>query len=257
VNEPWAPYHDLLREVPEGTVRDCFVGQVWTLVTTDAGSTGVAQTFPQGLDESALPGSVAGSDLRVIAGRILSWNYYEAAVGCAALNASFNTRERVERASGRALEDLAVAGAAVFEQVARDFAGGKVAVIGRFPALDIVAGACELTVLERNPGRGDTPSAASEYLLGEQDCVCITGTAVINKTLPRLLELTRRAFTVLIGPTVPLSPVWFDHGVDRLAGAVVTDPEGVRRCVKEGAHRRTFRAGLMTVQMSATDLGRR
>jgi uncharacterized protein (DUF4213/DUF364 family) len=257
VNEPWAPYRALLREVPDGTVRDCFVGQVWTLVTTDAGGTGVAQTFPQGLDESALPGSVAGSDLRATAGRLLSWNYYEAAVGCAAVNAVLNTRERLERAVGRALEDLAVTGANVFEQVARDFSGRKVAVIGRFPALDLVAAACELTVLERDPGRGDIPSAASEYLLAEQDCVCITGTAVINKTLPRLLELTRKAFTVLIGPTVPLSPVWFDHGVDRLAGAVVTDPAGVQRCVKEGAHRRTFRAGLMTVQLSADELVRR
>jgi uncharacterized protein (DUF4213/DUF364 family) len=253
----WALYRDLLSEVPAGTVHDCVVGLVWTLITTETGDAGVSQTFPQGLDESLLPGSVAGADVRLAAQWLASWNYYEAAIGCAALNAVLNTRERVERMTECPLADLAVSGAAVFERVARDFAGGKVAVVGHFPALDVVGDACDLVVLEQEPQPGDTPAAAAEYLLAQQDCVCITGTSVINKTLPRLLELSRGAYTVLIGPTVPLSPVWFQHGVDLLAGAVITDAVGVRRCVQEGAHRRTFREGLTTVQISADDLGGR
>jgi uncharacterized protein (DUF4213/DUF364 family) len=108
--------------------------------------------------------------------------------------------------------------------------------------------------LERRPELGDTPDPACEYLLPRQDCVCITGTAVTNKTLPRLLQLSRSAYTVLVGPSVPLSRVWFDHGVDLVAGAVVTDPDGVRRCVMEGAHRRVFREGLTTMAIAVGDV---
>lgn len=253
----WLPYRRLLSAVPGGSVAECVVGLVWTSVVTDTGQTGVSLTFPQGLDESSLPGSVAGTALPTAARWIMSWNYYEAAIGCAVLNAIHNQPERIEEMTGRPLADFAVRGAALFESVAERFAGRKVAVVGHFPALKRVADACDLTVLERVPGRGDTPDPACEFLLAEQDCVCITGTAVTNKTLPRLLQLSRSAFTVLVGPSVPLSPVWFEHGVDLLAGAVITDPQGVYRCVREGAHRRAFREGLTTVQIAAADVIRR
>jgi uncharacterized protein (DUF4213/DUF364 family) len=253
----WRPYLDLLRRVPQGRITECVVGLVWTSVTTEGGEAGVALTFPQGLDESCLPGAVTGTDLRTAAQWLLSWNYYEAALGCAAVNATTNTRAAVEELTGRPIDELAVSGTALFEHVAERFAGRKVAVVGHFPVLKRVASLCDLTILERRPGSGDTPDPACEYLLAEQDCVCITGTAVTNKTLPRLLELARSAYVVLVGPSVPLSPVWFDYGVDLLAGAVVTDPVGVRRCVQEGAHRRVFREGLTTVQIAAADVRHR
>lgn len=253
----WLPYRRILADVPRGSVADCVAGLVWTSVVTDTGDVGVALTFPQGLDESNLPGSVAGTDLRTAARWLLSWRYYEAAIGCASVNAVTNTRARIEHVTQRPLEDLRCRGAALFERLAEQFAGGRVAVVGHFPALGKLGAACDLTVLERRPGNGDTPDPACEYVLPGQDCVCITGSAVTNKTLPRLLKLSRSAFTVLVGPSVPLSPVWFDHGVDLLAGAVVTDAAGVHRCVCEGAHRRTFREGLTTVQIAAGDIRRR
>lgn len=252
----WHPYRRILADVPDGAVADCVAGLVWTSVVTDAGGVGVALTFPQSLDESSLPGSVAGTDLRTAARWLLSWRYYEAAIGCAAVNAVTNTRARIEHVSGRPLDALRCSGTALFEHIAERFAGGSVAVVGHFPALKRLGAACELTILERRPGNGDTPDPACEYVLPRQDCVCITGTAVTNKTLPRLLELSRSAYTVLVGPSVPLSPVWFEHGVDLLAGAVVTDGAGVHRCVCEGAHRRAFREGLTTIQIAAHDVRR-
>lgn len=252
--EAWQPYHDLLNQVPAGEVVDCVVGLVWTLVTVDTGDAGVALTFRDGLDDSTLPGSVAGADLRAAASWVMSWNYYEAALGCASLNAVLNTRERVEEMTGRSVDELAVSGVGLFDRLAAEFAGGKVAVVGHFPTIERMAAHCDLTVLERRPGAGDTPDPACEYVLPEQDLVCITGTTVTNKTLPRLLELSRSAYVVLVGPSTPLSPVWFDYGVDLLAGAVVTDPLGVRRCVQEGAHRRVFREGLTTVAIAAADV---
>lgn len=250
-NAAWKPYLDLLSHIPGGTVVDCVVGAVWTSILNSDGRVGVSLTTLQGVDESILQGSIAGVGLLTAARWLLSWNSYEAAVGCAAVNSVLNTEENAECLSDRRLSEIAVRGTTVFERIARQFAGGKVAVVGHFPVLKAISDMCQLIVLERDPQRGDLPDPACEYVLGEQDCVCITGTAVANKTLPRLLELSQNAYIVLVGPSVPLSPVWFDYGVDLLAGAVVTDPEGVRRCVREGAHRRAFREGLTTVAISA------
>ena len=61
----------------------------------------------------------------------------------------------------------------------------------------------------------------------------ITGSSIVNKTLPRLLELCKNAYVVLTGPTVPLCPALLERGIDRLAGMVVTDRAGARRHAAE------------------------
>jgi uncharacterized protein (DUF4213/DUF364 family) len=69
--------------------------------------------------------------------------------------------------------------------------------------------------------------------------VGITGTALTNHTLERLLELcSPRAYVVILGDTAPLSPLFFDYGVDAVCGTVVIDTELALRCVSQGA---TFR----------------
>lgn len=86
----------------------------------------------------------------------------------------------------------------------------------------------QVYILERHPKPGDYPDSACEYLLPECDTVLITGSSMVNKTLPRLLELCKNAYVILTGPTVPLCPALLDFGIDRLAGMVVTDKAGAR-----------------------------
>ena len=39
----------------------------------------------------------------------------------------------------------------------------------------------------------------------------------------------------LVGPTSPLSPILFDHGIDAICGSKVIDVEKVTRSISEGA----------------------
>jgi uncharacterized protein (DUF4213/DUF364 family) len=46
---------------------------------------------------------------------------------------------------------------------------------------------------------------------------------------------------VMLGDTVPLSPVLFDYGVDALSGTRVVDPDLALRCVSQGANFRQIK----------------
>ena len=91
-------------------------------------------------------------------------------------------------------------------------------------------------VLERDPRPGDYPDAACDWLLPRCDVVLITGSSLINKTLPHLLELCENAVTILTGPSVPMCPALLDFGIDRLAGFVVTEREAMTAQVKYNVH---------------------
>ena len=95
----------------------------------------------------------------------------------------------------------------------------KAAIIGHFYNLEkFLTGAASISVLERKPWPGDYPDSACEYLLPQQDFVFITGSAFVNKTLPRLLQLSSAARAIVLGPSTPMSPTLFDYGADELSG---------------------------------------
>ena len=111
----------------------------------------------------------------------------------------------------------------VFTCLLNELRGKRVAVVGHFHNLERLSAICELSILERKPMLGDMPDPACEYILAEQDVVIMTATTLINKTMPRLLELSRNARVVVAGPSTPLHPLMFDHGVDLLGGLIVDD----------------------------------
>lgn len=88
---------------------------------------------------------------------------------------------------------------------------------------DALKGASEVYIIERDPKPGDYPDSACEYILPDCDIVIMTASAAINKTLPRLLELSKNAVSIIIGPTTPLCPELKALGIDRLSGMVVRD----------------------------------
>jgi uncharacterized protein (DUF4213/DUF364 family) len=158
--------------------------------------------------------------LRELAAAAKSWNFAEASLGMAAINAYWNSPERPLVARALELGDTEA-----FSAWKNRAAGKKVAVIGHFFNLEqTLGGVCELSILERRPGPGDYPDSAAEFLLPQSDFVFATGVTFTNKTFPRLLELSRAATFILAGPSVPLAPPLLDRGVRDLHSLVITDP---------------------------------
>lgn len=243
----WKIYDELIAAIPPDlTVRDCLLGLSWTLVRSRA--TGIAMTYLEGHPDVKLAGEINGMPLRQLAKYVKSWNYLEATMGLAAINSYFNTPEQVEKLCGCPLG--AQKQVSAFTHFQEQLRGKKVAVIGHFPDLDALTGICQLSILERRPQSGDFPDPACEYILPQQDYVFLTATTLINKTLPRLLELSGQAVIVLVGPSTPLTPILFQYGINVLAGTVVVDPQAVRQVVQEGGSLKLFQRGGQMVKIS-------
>ena len=96
----------------------------------------------------------------------------------------------------------------------------------------------KLWIFERGRSVDDTvlPDPASEELLPKADIVIITGSAIANGTIGRLLELSKNARTVgIVGPSASIIPdPLFKRGVDVIGGRIVTNPERAMQIVAEG-----------------------
>ena len=243
----WEIYDTLIEAVPpESTVKACLAGLHWFAVRSEG--TGLAMTPREGSASLPRAGEIAGMRTRALAASVKSWNLHEAALGLAAINSALNGGTSIERSAG--LSSRQQPDEDVFTYLLDEFRGKKVAVVGHFRNLERVQAVCELSILERLPQPGDLPDPACEWILPEQDFVVITATTLINKSLPRLLELSRKARVVLAGPSTPLTPRLFEFGIDMLGGLVVEDESSVWTVIQEGGQHQIFRGGSRMVKLS-------
>jgi uncharacterized protein (DUF4213/DUF364 family) len=240
----WELYDRLIEGIPAELVVESAVHAKWWLVKTNK-TVGISMYFEQGESgHRSLPDNVSGMNLKELAGYVKSWNFYEATLAVAAMNAYYNTPERIEPLNPSFSMDA-------FDEHLEEIRGKRVAVIGHFPFLDKIAGVAKLSILEKKPSAGDYPDSACEYILPEQDYVFITGTSLANKTLPRLLELSRGAKIILTGPSVPLAPLFFEYGVTELAGTIAQNHDELWEAVGRGEERGIFRHGARMLQIRA------
>lgn len=165
-------------------------------------------------------GAIEGKEILEIAAGLKSWEPVEAGLGLAALSSLIDPRgENVN----------------VFDYIMSRAPGKTVTCIGRFPFYERLAEAAARSyLLEINPQAGELPPFAAEEVIPESDLVIITGTALINKTLERLLELSRTGIAIVLGPSTPMSDVLFDFGASVIAGVRVVDQEQLFRSVAQG-----------------------
>jgi uncharacterized protein len=247
----WVIYDTLLAGIPEDLrISASLVGRTWCVVESEG--TGLAMNYRGGTGEGDIRPPYTGRRVAEVAGLAKSWDLPDASLGVAALNSVYNSPSRVAGWLNKPV--AAVRSEAAFDELLESMTGLKVTVVGHFPGMKKMADRCSLTVLERDPQEGDLPDFAAEYVLPEQDFVFVTGTTLTNKTLPRLLELSANATTVLLGPSVPLTPLWFDWGVDVLAGTLVLDQRAVWQAGLDGVHRQIFDRGAAMVQIAPDDV---
>lgn len=244
----WFLYDELLEIVPGTALVKRFTrGEHWLMIESDQGGIGMAHTFPAlhaSPEELERRYDIVGQPLRKVAALVKSWDFNEAGIGLAALNAAITaaTSESLRQAAENAQGDA-------FDFFLSGTKGKKVSVIGHFPYLDTLRDQCELSILERVPRPGDLPDTAAEYILPEQGFVYITGTTFVNKTITRLLELTKQAVVCLVGPSTPMHPLLFRHGVASLSGLLVLDYQGMADVLQGGGAEGIFDSHGMKVNM--------
>lgn len=250
----WTLYDQLIEGIPEDiTVYDYCSGSSWTYVESSLHQTGVARTVRVHGRKSRHMVSVTGKTLRETASLVKSWNFIDASIGAAALNAWYNSVEKVESVGGFTGHDLE--NKTMKERTKKDafiaFADEvhdkKVICVGHFPNIEKkFSQICDLSILERDPRGDDYPDSACEYILPQQDYVFITGMTLTNKTLPRLLQLaSKRAKVSIVGPSVPCAPLLAEYGVNNISGFCVTDADILKDRVKRGGKMDIFAGGRM------------
>jgi len=204
----------------DAPVREARAGSYWAAVWSRYCGLASTLTDPAQVDIERLTRVSA----RSLAQMAFSPVWKEAAIGIAAINSLLEIDETHCR-----------------ELNARDLlmergAGKKVALVGHFPFVPQLRDAVgELSVLELQPRPGDLPSSEAPRVVPEADVVAITGTALVNGTMEDLLGYCRpQSLVVLLGPTVPLSPLLFEYGVDVICGTRVVDPPAVLAYVEAG-----------------------
>lgn len=225
---------DLLDSVRDSDcpVRRVCVGLHWTVV--ESKYTGIAHTYKSGSkEELEFAGKLVGKSAFELAERLKSPKPLEASLGVAALNSLIESDGR----RGNVLTDVL------------EMTGGKtVTVVGRFPVNDKIARAAKKAyILEMEPGPGELPPEACEKVMPISDIILITATALINHTLPRLLELGAKANTIVLGPSTPMNDILFSYGVDTLAGVRVVDADALINSVMQGVKKFKKLAGLEAI----------
>ena len=184
----WKLYDDLYIGIPSGVrITGCIVGEKWTVVQAN-GNTGIARTLERPADPKKFAASFIGAYLRDT-GNHMKWDTLAAAgVGVAALNAWYNTYERVSGLNGIATlsADLPRSGVHVGDCADED-------------ALPL-------------PMRADFDEGAYARLKGAD--VIINADALTTKALPKLLDIVGENGNVMLeGYSLPATALFFAFGM--------------------------------------------
>ena len=219
-------YEILLARLPgDLTIQKLVHGISWTAAVLSDGRCGVAM-HTTGETVPRMFGSLIGLPLNQAGQAMLSWNMEEASEAFAAVNAFYNHPGcGFVKPEARTLDGIEMRGRTV----------GMVGMMighSNMTQEDFVP-AKKLYIVDREEKAGALPDSACEFCLPLCDLVIITGSAAINKTMPRLLELSRNAEVVLTGPTVSCCPALLELGIQRLSGRVITEKDAMLKAIVE------------------------
>ncbi len=157
-----------------------------------------------------------GKTCKQLAELLFSPHGLSVAVGLAACNAAINTDTAV--VENRPIQQV----------VAESGKRGETALVGNFPFAGwLQENVASFHLFELQPVANRLPKDKWDAVLKQITTAAITSTVLITRYGSYYLPRLSHAFTVMIGPSTPLTPFFFEQGVDILAGSRVTDPERV------------------------------
>ena len=227
---------EILKEIQDAPIDDVRIGLKYTAVKI-GNRIGLAHTMSDLKDTPRDVGKLVGMKLTSL---VHSWNLTEAGIGAAAINAQLKPKyyKKIN----------------IFKHVLNIFKKYEdIGIIGKFPFIESMKNnKNNIYVFEHKPVTGCLPASATEYLLPKCDLVIISGTTIINKTLERLLEISN-GYTIVIGPTTPLSSVLFEFGADLIAGVIANNgyKNNLLNIVSQGGGTRDFQSVVENVYMEA------
>jgi uncharacterized protein len=218
---------EILQSLPKKpiAVKKVVIGVHWTAVSSKycgLASTLTGENLPYANVDGV--GSLHMRSAQELASLVLSGNHYESSIGMAALNSVINPNPT----------DAVKLNA--YDWLFENAAGKDIAIVGHFPFVEKVRPlARNLWVLEKNPRPGDIPAEYSGEYLAKANIIAITGSAFVNHSVQEVLDLCNPDATIMIlGPSTPLSPLLFEHGVSILSGAQVVDEEKALLTIQQG-----------------------
>ena len=236
-------YDELIFATPKLAVKELVVGVFNTFVSSE--KTGICSTLVSQINDNDLNRGLldlSSISLNDLAKGVLSINLIEATIGVAAINAAVQPDHNL-------LKEINA------EQIITEEAKGKtVGVIGHFPFIDRLKNNCKkLYVFEKQPIEDDLTEDQIPNYLPEADVVAITGSTITNHSFQNVMASVRSdAFVIILGGSTPLSPVFFNYGVDVVSGVFVADPALVQQQIKLGVHTRKLQ-GLERVSLFKKD----
>ncbi len=242
--------HEIVDTIrPEARVMDVRVYASWTVVRSTV-TTGMASTLAWNMGNGPKPpvreaGRLLGRRVQELAELALSERPVEAAIGMAALNSGLEQ-------AGMRLSELNAAD--LLMELGK---GRTVAIIGAFPfARDVEQQADRTMVFDLRPGFGQY--GPGDYpLLQQAEVVAVTGTVFLTHTLDQVLaHINRSAYTLMVGPTTPMSPALFELGFDALCGVQVESFEQVNLAVSQGASLKQVTGLRFVTGVKTVDRGR-
>lgn len=229
---------DEISDIDRVRVEKACLGLGYTGVKLNSGHAGVCHTLLAemniqhcGVMEKA--GSFAGSQAINIAKLATSLNLGERILGVAAMNALSQiiferNPEKYRIKEGNIINEV---------KIKQSDTVAMVGYIRPFKPL-IESKTSKLYILERNPmlDEGVLPYVACEDILPKADVVIITGSAIANGTLDRVLELSQNAREIAVsGPSASFIPdPLFRRKVKFVGGIQATDPDMMLKIIAEG-----------------------
>ncbi len=234
----------------QATVARATLGLFFVAVTLDTGHTGLCATPLKEIPEAVccpssamsmpFPGKLAGMGALRLAGEAVAQTGLRRAVGIAALNALAHLA--VDRQGGPGCVVVEDADAFDLADIRPDETAVVVGAFGPFLRALRRIGARHF-VLEKDPAtlrpvemEHHRPAEMFPEIVPQADVLLITGTTLINDSLPGLLACARPdARVVLVGPTVPMLPDAFAGHPGMILGTVrVTDADTLHDILAQG-----------------------